>query len=69
MSKIDKKTLEVLDLIIEDCATDVSDFDGREFSGKTLGELHGILEAKIKALAKIVKRLAEDNLTQAKGGE
>ena len=52
-----KKILEVLDMIIEDCKQDVKDFDSREFNGKTLGELHGILEAKIQALAKIIKTL------------
>jgi len=53
------KILEVLNMIIADCSQDVKDFDGREFNGKTLGELHGILEAKIEALANIVKKLAE----------
>jgi hypothetical protein len=57
MSSIDK-ALEVLDMIIADAGADVKDFDGKPFSGKTLGELHGILEAKIEALAKIVKLIA-----------
>ena len=50
MSKIN-----VLDMIIADCEQDVINFDGKPFNGKTLGELHGILEAKILALAKIIK--------------
>lgn len=54
-----KKILEVLDVIIADCSQDVKDFDRREFNGKTLGELHGILEAKIEALAKIIKTVVE----------
>lgn len=57
MSDIEK-AIKVLDLIIEDCETDVEEFDGREFNGKTLGELHGILEAKIQAIAKAVKVIA-----------
>ena len=52
-----KKIVEKLDLIIADCEQDVKDFDGREFNGRTVGELHGILEAKIQALAKIIRRL------------
>ena len=48
--------IKTLDLIIEDCETDVKEFDGKPFTGKTLGELHGILEAKIQALAKNLKR-------------
>ena len=55
-----KRTLEVLDMIIEDCETDAKEFDRKPFTGKTLGELHGILEAKIQALAKIVKELVEE---------
>ena len=51
------KTLEVLDMIITDCEQDVTDFEGREFNGRTLGELHGQLEAKIQALAKIIKKI------------
>lgn len=55
-----EKSIEVLDMIIEDCKTDVEEFDGKEFTGKTLGELHGILEAKIQALAKIIKKHLEE---------
>lgn len=51
------KINDVLEMIIEDCEQDVKDFDGKEFNGKTLGELHGILEAKIMALAKILKEV------------
>ena len=52
------KIIKVLNQIMEDCEQDVKDFDGREFNGKTLGELHGILEATINAIARIVKKLA-----------
>jgi hypothetical protein len=51
------RTLKVLDMLIDDCTTDVEEFDGKPFTGKTVGELHGILEAKFEALAKIVKQL------------
>lgn len=54
------KSIGVLDMIIEDCKTDVEDFEGKEFNGKTLGELHGILEAKIQAIAKIMKKHLEE---------
>jgi len=56
-----KDRIKVLDMIIDDCERDVKDFEGREFNGKTLGELHGILEAKIQALAKIVRELMEES--------
>jgi hypothetical protein len=55
--------IEKLDMIIADCEQDVKDFEGREFTGRTLGQLHGILEAKIQALAKIMKAYI------TKGGE
>ena len=54
-----KKELEVLDMIIDDCEKDVNDFEGKPFNGKTVAEMHGILEAKIQALAKVVKKIAE----------
>lgn len=57
---MNEKMLKTLDMIIDDCAKDVESFDGREFTGKTLGELHGILEAKIEALAKIIKKILTD---------
>ena len=54
-----KKELEVLDMIIDDCEKDVNDFEGKPFNGKTVAEMHGILEAKIQVLAKVVKKIAE----------
>lgn len=54
-----KNSLEILDMIIADCETDVKEFDGKPFTGKTLGELHGILEAKIQAVAKILRKELE----------
>lgn len=55
-----KTPLEVLNLIIEDCEQDVKDFEHAPFTGKTVGTLHGILEAKILALAEIMKKHLED---------
>uniref|UniRef100_A0A6M3LQA0 Uncharacterized protein n=1 Tax=viral metagenome TaxID=1070528 RepID=A0A6M3LQA0_9ZZZZ len=56
----DLKIIEVMDMIIEDCKQDVTDYEHAPFTGRTVGELHGILEAKISALAKAIKQLAED---------
>ncbi len=52
--------LEVLQLIIDDCEQDVKDYEHAPFTGKTVGELHGILEAKIQALAKVMKKHLEE---------
>ena len=56
--------IEVLDLIIEDCEKDVHDYENAPFTGKTVGELHGIMEAKIQALAKVLKRHIEEERTK-----
>lgn len=53
------KIISVMNLIIEDTEQDVHDYENAPFTGKTVGELHGILEAKIRALATAVKALAE----------
>lgn len=51
--------IRVMDMIIEDCKQDVIDFEYAPFSGKTVGTLHGILEAKILTLAEAIKQLSE----------
>lgn len=56
------KIVKVMDMIIEDCEQDVKDFEHAPFTGRTVGQLHGILEAKIDALAKAIKELAEVEL-------
>lgn len=55
------KEIEVLDMIITDMENDVKQFEGKEFNGKTLGELHGNLCATLQAVAKILKKHIEDN--------
>lgn len=55
-----EKIIKVMEMIIEDCEKDVEEFENAPFTGKTVGTLHGILEAKIEAIAKAVKQLAED---------
>lgn len=52
--------IETLDMIIADCYTDIIEFEGKPLNGRTIGELHGILEAKIQALAKILKSNLKD---------
>lgn len=44
------KELEILQMIIDDCTTGGQNFD----------RMHGILEAKIEALAKILKKHIEE---------
>lgn len=54
------KSLEVLDIIIQDIENDVAEFEGKPFTGKTLGQLHGNLCATVQALAKIMKKHLEE---------
>lgn len=51
-----ERSLEVLDMIIQDMEDDVRKFDGAPLTGKTVAEIHGSLAATIQALAKIMKK-------------
>lgn len=54
-----KRTLEVLNTIIDDCMKDVEQFEKAPFTGHTVGTIHGLLEAKIMALAAILRDIVE----------
>ena len=60
MTKLDKE-LKVLNMIIADMESSVEEFEGKPFTGKTLGELHGTLAATIQAVAKILKKHLEEH--------
>lgn len=49
----------VMALISEDMERDVKAYEGKPFTGKTIGEIHGNLAAAIDALAKAVDSLVE----------
>lgn len=61
--------LQVLDMIIADMENDAKEFEGKPFTGKTLGELHGNLCAAVQALAEIVKKHLEEATEPVLGGE
>jgi hypothetical protein len=48
---------EVLRTIASDMERDASEFEGKPFNGRTVGELHGNLCAAIAALAKVIETL------------
>lgn len=54
-----QKAVEVLQMIADDCEKDVNDYEGKPLNGKTVAEIHGILEAKIQRLALILKDAIE----------
>jgi len=58
-----KRISEVMGMVIEDMESDVKEFNGKPFTGKTLGELHGTLAATIQAVAKAVKFLVDEELS------
>ena len=58
--KIMTKALEVLDMIAQDMKDDAEKFDGQPFTGKTVAQYFGKQGAAISALAKIIKKLIEE---------
>lgn len=54
-----EKQIKILEFIIADCDKDIKEYEHAPFTGKTVGELHGIMEAKIQALARIMKENLE----------
>ena len=51
---INKKTLEILEMIQQDMANDVTEFGGKPFNGKTVATYFGNQGAAIAALARII---------------
>lgn len=56
-----ERIIEVLNVLIEDCTKDVQNYEGKEFNGCTVATYFGMVEAKIEALAKILKRVVESS--------
>lgn len=54
------KRIKICETIAEDMKNDADDFDGKPFTGKTMGEYMGNHGAAIAALAKIIKSLLEE---------
>lgn len=62
MTEDEKRTrmIEVLSMIEEDMERDVKDFDGKPFTGLTVGTHYGYACAAIVSLAKIIKEVIKD---------
>lgn len=58
--KIMTKSIEVLDMIAKDMEDDATKFDGQPFDGKTVAQYFGKQGAAISALAKIIKKMIEE---------
>ena len=59
---MDKQEVKkVLEMIAQDQADDAKNFEGQPFTGRTVAEYFGNQGAAIAALAKIIKKLIEEN--------
>lgn len=54
-----ENTIKVLDMITEDMAKDAANFDGKPFTGLTVGTHYGYACAAIAKLAEIIKEIVE----------
>ena len=57
--KIEKK-LKLLNMIADDMKSDAENFDGKPFTGKTVGEYFGNQGAAIAALANTMQSILKD---------
>ena len=53
------KLINTLNMIAQDMKDDAANFDGKPFTGRTVGEYFGNHGAAISALAKIIKTILE----------
>lgn len=54
-----ENTIKVLDMISEDMEKDAKSFDGKPFTGLTVGTHYGYLCAAVSKLAEIIKLIVE----------
>lgn len=52
--------IKICETIAEDMKNDAANFDGKPFTGKTVGEYFGYHGAAIAALADLIKSLLEE---------
>ena len=60
MNKI--KMIEVLKMVADDVRNDATDFDGKPFTGKTVGEYMGNHGAAIAAVANVLREMLEKDI-------
>ena len=53
------KRIKILEMVAEDMKNDAKNFDGKPFTGKTVGTYFGNHGAAIAALANVVKSILE----------
>ena len=55
------RLLKICEDVSTDVKNDATDFDGKPFTGKTMGEYMGYHGAAISALADVLKEILNDN--------
>jgi hypothetical protein len=55
-----EKMIETCKMIAEDARKDAKEFDGKPFTGKTVGQYFGNLLASVYTLANILKEILEN---------
>lgn len=55
------RLIDTLGMVAKDMENDAREFDGKPFTGKTVGEYFGKHGAAIAALAGIMKAMLDDN--------
>lgn len=58
------KRIKLCEKIAEDMKNDATEFDGKPFTGRSVGEYFGNHGAAIAALADLIKSIMEDQSTQ-----
>jgi len=61
--------INICEQIAEDAKSDAASFDGKPFTGKTVGEYMGYHGASIAALANLIKSMLEENLPKDQNDE
>ena len=57
-----EKIIRVLEMISADAKQDATEFDGKPFTGKTVGEYFGNHGASISSLADILTEILKENI-------
>lgn len=60
------RLIEICEQVAEDVERDVKEMDGKPFDGRTVATHFGYQAAAIKALADVMKKLIEEQETNAK---
>lgn len=60
--------IQICETIAKDMKEDATNFDGKPFTGKTMGEYMGYHGAAIAALANLVKSLLEEKTVSEQHG-